>query len=396
MTERRAYLDVGVGETRGVVTLDGRPERLLISRDGDLACQALGAEVVGRVRKVERQLALAFVDLGDGPDGVLNLRPDMDRLVEGQAVRVEIRSEARAGKGASLRLIGEGEGPPRLLTPAPSVEDELAAVAPRAQVVTGGVARAMADGAEAEALETVFGLPGGGSVAVERTRALIAVDVDVGERPGGDAKKATRTTNMAAIATAARVLRLKGEGGLVVIDLAGRGHDGPALLSAARTAFGPDNPGVAFGPISRFGTLELTVPRRRRSIADRLLDSAGQPTAETLALRLIRDIEREALADPGARLAARAAPDVAEAAGAYLKALTDRFGARLALTVDPARPREASRGRPRYDRAQMPDLWATGRGQPSPVLLTPLRRPRPAALVPRGLRHTGGGSRDRG
>src|SRR5271167_1653275 len=82
MTERRLYLDVGVGETRGVVTLDGRPERLLISRDGDLACQALGAEVVGRVRKVERQLALAFVDLGDGPDGVLNLRPDIDRLVE--------------------------------------------------------------------------------------------------------------------------------------------------------------------------------------------------------------------------------------------------------------------------------------------------------------------------
>ena len=28
MSERRAYLDIGFGETRGVVTLDGRPERL--------------------------------------------------------------------------------------------------------------------------------------------------------------------------------------------------------------------------------------------------------------------------------------------------------------------------------------------------------------------------------
>ena len=112
MTERRLYLDVGVGETRGVVTLDGRPERLLIVRDNDIACQALGAVVIGRVRKVERQLALAFVDLGEGPDGALNLAPDMPRVAEGQALRVEIRAEARGGKGAQLRLLGEAAGPP--------------------------------------------------------------------------------------------------------------------------------------------------------------------------------------------------------------------------------------------------------------------------------------------
>jgi len=47
------------------------------------------AEVVGRVRKVERTLALAFVDLGEGPDGVLNLRPDMARITEGQALAVD-------------------------------------------------------------------------------------------------------------------------------------------------------------------------------------------------------------------------------------------------------------------------------------------------------------------
>ena len=307
MSERRAYLDVGVGETRGVVTLDGRPERLLIQRDGDAACQALGAVVVGRVRKLERQLALAFVELGDGPEGVLNLRPDMARITEGQAVRVEIRAEARGGKGAQLRLAGEAEGAPRLLEAAPDIAAELAA-ATRHPVKTGAEARAMADAAEAEALEQVFALPGGGSVAVERTRALAAVDVDVGERAGGDAKRATRAANLAALATAARVLRLKGEGGLVVVDLAGRGHDGPALLAAARAAFAPDNPGVAFGPISRFGTLELTVPRRRRSIAERLLDADGRATSLTLALRLVRALEREALADPGARVAAAAAP----------------------------------------------------------------------------------------
>jgi Ribonuclease G/E len=340
MTERRAYLDVGVGETRGVVTLDGRPERLLIARDDDPPGQALGAEVIGRVRKVERQLALAFIDLGGGPDGVLNLRPDMERLVEGQAVAVEIRAESRAGKGAALRLIGPADGAPRVVTPAPSVEAELAGVS-RHPIVTGGTARAMADNAEAEALEQVFPLPGGGSLAIERTRALVAVDVDVGDRGGSDAKRVTRAANFAALIAAARLLRLKGEGGLVVIDLAGRGHDGPAFVSAARTAFGPDNPGVALGQISRFGTLELTVPRRRRSVAERLLGADGRPTPATLALRLVRAVEREAAADPGARLAIAAAPDVAAAATSYMKTLTDRFGARLDLAADPARAPEA-------------------------------------------------------
>jgi Ribonuclease G/E len=339
VSERRAYLDVGVGETRGVVTLDGRPERLLIARGGDLACQALGAVVIGRVRKLERQLGLAFVDLGDGPDAALNLKPEMGRIAEGQALRVEIRAEARGDKGAQLRLLGEAAGPPRLESPGPAIEAELALT--KHPLKTGADARAAADAAEAEALERLFPLPGGGSIAVERTRALTAVDVDVGERAGGEAKRAARAANLAALAAAARVLRLKGEGGLVVIDLAGRGHDGPALLAAARAAFGPDNPGVAFGPISRFGTLELTVPRRRRSIAERLLDAEGRPTPQTLALRLVRAIERDALADPGAQLRASAAPAVASAASPYLKALTDRFGARLEIAADPARRNEA-------------------------------------------------------
>jgi Ribonuclease G/E len=341
MSERRVYLDVGVGETRGVVTLDGRPERLLIRRDGDAAVQTLGAEVVGRVRKVERALALAFIDLGEGPDAVLNLRPEMGRIAEGQALALEIRTEARANKGASVRLIGEAEGKPRLTKAAPRVEEELAAVAKRGEIATGGGARRLADEAEAEALETVFPLPGGGTLAIERTRALVAIDVDVGERAGQDSKKVTRAANLAALNTAARVLRLKGEGGLVVIDLAGRGHDGPPLLAAARNAFAPDNPGVAFGPISRFGTLELTVPSRRRSIAERLLDEAGRPTVLTVALRLIRAVEREAVADPGARLAIRAAPDVASAASPYLKTLAERFGARFVLEADAAGSRDA-------------------------------------------------------
>ena len=335
MTERRLYIDDAPGERRGVVTLDGRPERLILHRDGDLAAQALGARLVARVRALERAAGLAFLDLGEGPDAILNLTSETGRLVEGQAVEVEIRAEARAGKGASARLLGPAEGAPRVLAPAPSlVEQLLGSGRDAVDIRTGGVARSVADGAQDEALQTEFALPGGGSLAVETTRALIAVDVDLGDRGGAEPKRAARAANFAALGVAARVLRLKGLGGLVVIDLVGRGHDAPALLSAARAAFGPDNPGVTMGAISRFGTLELTIPRRARPAFDILSDPSGGPSVLTHALNLVRALEREASADGGGRFVGLAAPEVVDAAAPALASLTARLGARLSLRAE--------------------------------------------------------------
>ncbi|MGI8839208.1 MAG: ribonuclease E/G [Caulobacteraceae bacterium] len=339
MSERRLYLDKGVGESRGVVALDGRPKRLLIERDGDLPAQALGARLVARVARVEAAQGLAFVDLGEGPDGVLNLAPDMPRLVEGASVEIEIRSEARGDKGASARFIAPAEGAPRLLAPGPSLEERLAGYARGAEIRTGAVARSMADGARDEALASEFALPGGGSIAIEPTRALVAVDVDLGSRGGTEAKRAARAANFAALGVAARLLRLKGLGGLVVIDLIGRGHDGPALIAAAKAAFAPDNPGVAFGPVSRFGALELTLPRRARPALDILTDGAAGPSVLTEALALIRALEREAVADGGGRFEAVAAPEVTLAAAPLVAALTARLGARLTVRGEEGRAR---------------------------------------------------------
>ena len=55
--------------------------------------------------------------------------------------------------------------------------------------------------AEAEALEIVHPLPGGGDIAIEPTRALTSIDVDLGERKGQDSKRAARHANLAAIAS---------------------------------------------------------------------------------------------------------------------------------------------------------------------------------------------------
>jgi Ribonuclease G/E len=195
----------------------------------------------------------------------------------------------------------------------------------------------MADAAQDEALETVFPLPGGGTVCVETTRALTAVDVDIGQRPGSGAKRVARTANLTALATAARVLRLKGLGGLVAIDLAGRGHDASTLLAAARSAFAADNPGVAFAPVSRFGVLELTIPRRARPTLDILCGGGRTSTHMTVAMTLIRALEREALTDGGGQFEALAGPPIASAAAPALRRLVDRHGDRLSIRAEAGR-----------------------------------------------------------
>lgn len=331
MSRREALLDRGVGETRGVVLLDGKPERLLIQRDGDAEALKVGARSVARVRSVEAAFSSVFLDMPDGAEALAPLRSDAPRPVRGASVEVEIRGEARRGKLANAWLLGDGQGEPRLLAPAPSIEDELRQLAKADMITMGWEAREAADEAEAEALAVVHALPGGGSLAIEPTRALTAIDVDTGERTGGDSKRVSRAANLAAITTAARLLRLKGLGGLVVIDLAGRGHDGTAILAAMRAAFSADNPGVAIGPVSRFGTLELTIPRRRQPALERLLDETGRLTPLSAALRLARMLEREGKADPGGRLVGRCAPAVADSFKSLQGAMADRLGGRFTL-----------------------------------------------------------------
>jgi Ribonuclease G/E len=339
MSGRRIFLDRGVGETRGVVTLDGRPERLILRRDDDELRLALGARLVARVASVEPAIGVAFLDLGGGLEAILPFKADA-RPVRGAAVEIEIRSESRSDKLAVAREIGAGEGAPRLLQPPPGVADILTAIVRDSTPIEGREARAMADDAEAEALETVHRLPGGGDIAIESTRALTSIDVDLGERKGQDAKRVTRQANLAAIAEGARLLRLKGLGGLVILDLVGRGHDGSALLAATRLAFGPDNPGVAIGPVGRFGTMELSIPRRTRPLSEYLQQAAGALSDRTLAQRLVRRLETEGEAQPGARLAATCAPAIAKAAEPLVRALSERFGARFTVTSDPARARD--------------------------------------------------------
>lgn len=339
MSVRQIFLDQGVGEARGVVTLDGRPERLLIHRADDDQKLALGARLMARVAAIEPAMSSAFLDLGGGEQAILAYKPD-ERPVRGSTVEIEIRAEPRDGKLAVARWIGAGEGAPRVLSAPPSLSESLRTLVREASIVEGPEARAIADEAEAEALQILHPLPGGGTLAIEPTRALTAIDVDLGERKGADVKRASRQANLAALSEAARLLRLKGLGGLVVIDLVGRGHDGNAMLAAARLAFAPDNPGVAIGPVGRFGTMELSIPRRSRPVLERLRQPDGTLSDRAIAQRLIRRLENEAGAQPGARLVATCSPALASTVEGLVRELGERFGHRFSVVLDGNRPRD--------------------------------------------------------
>ncbi|HEX8232734.1 MAG TPA: ribonuclease E/G [Caulobacteraceae bacterium] len=328
---RRFYLDASPGERRAVVTLDGKPERLIVERDGEASRARLGARYAARVRQIEPGLGLAFLDLGEDGEAVVPL--GRHGIAEGMAVEAEIVAEARRGKTATAGYGGPTPHPIGLIRPGPTAAERLRDLSMGAAIIEGEAASEAADVAEEAVLEVEHPLPGGGSIAVEPTRALVAVDVDVGAKGGGDAGRLARQVNQAAVAEAARLLRLKALGGLVVFDVVGKGQDGEALTAAARKAFAPDEPGVVYGPVSKLGTLTLALPRRWRPTLEALADAGGTLTPRTLAQRLVRALEREGRADPGARLEAVCASVVA----GELRPLAAQLGPRFRVREEVGR-----------------------------------------------------------
>jgi len=325
--EVEVFLDETPGETRGVILRDGRFDRLLLQYDDDPPQNRLGARLIGRVTRVEPGLRGAFIDLGAGdPAGFLPWKGQPPRV--GEKVEVVVVAEPRENKGPALRRLGAGQGDVRLLSAGPTVAQQLAQLAPGFEVQTGAEAiRAGVEAAEA-ALASREILPDHGlDIAVQRTRALIAVDIDHAGGRGRD------QANRAGLSHAARLIRLKSWGGLVAVDLAGVHHDGAFVGRMARDAFA-EEPEAAIGPISRFGLLQLSLPWRRTPVEERLISPMARRTAPVrhLALRLLED-----------RGLARATLYVSPSALAAIAPLVARLGPRAAIAVDPALAAEAFR-----------------------------------------------------
>ena len=164
-------------------------------------------------------------------------------------------------------------------------------------------------------------LVSGGSIVIERTEALISVDVNSGKfTEGKDPEDMALRTNLEAASEIARQLRLRDLGGVVVcdfIDLRQESHCRQVertLLEGLRT----DRARTKMLRMSRFGIIEITRQRVRSSVSSLLYEpcstcaGSGQvKTVESMSLYVLRYIRRAAARGEGDRLTVQVHPAVA-------------------------------------------------------------------------------------
>ncbi len=155
-------------------------------------------------------------------------------------------------------------------------------------------------------------LPSGGALVIDRTEALVSIDINSAKATSGaDIESTALNTNLEAADEIARQLRLRDLGGLVVIDfidmsLSKHQRDVENRLKDALKA---DRARIQVGRISRFGLLEMSRQRLRLSLGESAQDTCprceGRGTVRSIqshALSLVRLIEEEALRDKTAEI----------------------------------------------------------------------------------------------
>jgi ribonuclease G len=203
----------------------------------------------------------------------------------------------------------------------------------------------------ARALEKRVALPSGGAITIEATQALTAIDVDSGSFTAGRGLEETSLrTNLEAADEIARQLRLRGIGGIIVIDFIHleEAVNREALLAALRAGLASDRAPTRVLGMSEFGLVELTRKRTGEPLVHAASEActhcAGEgrvASIQAVAAELARRAEREAVASPGRPLTLVAAPEVVEALQAWdcLGRLAEQVGATVQLRADSARRR---------------------------------------------------------
>ncbi|SUZ38388.1 ribonuclease E/G [Xanthomonas arboricola pv. juglandis] len=164
-------------------------------------------------------------------------------------------------------------------------------------------------------------LPSGGSIVVDQTEALTAVDVNSSRATkGSDIEETAFQTNLEAAEEVARQLRLRDLGGLVVIDfidMASTKHQ-REVENKLQNALKYDRARVQLGRISRFGLMEMSRQRLRPSLGESSqivcprCDGHGRMrSVESLSLSIIRVAEEHAMKENTGQVLVQAPVEIA-------------------------------------------------------------------------------------
>ncbi|OON40686.1 ribonuclease E [Izhakiella australiensis] len=148
-------------------------------------------------------------------------------------------------------------------------------------------------------------LPSGGSIVIDTTEALTAIDINSARATrGGDIEETAFNTNLEAADEIARQLRLRDLGGLIVIDFIDMTpvRHQRAVENRLREAVRQDRARIQISHISRFGLLEMSRQRLSPSLGEsshhvcpRCSGTGTIRDNESLSLSILRLIEEEAL-----------------------------------------------------------------------------------------------------
>jgi ribonuclease G len=174
----------------------------------------------------------------------------------------------------------------------------------------------------AKALERRVWLRSGGSIIIERTEALTAVDVNTGRFVGKRNQEETiLRTNLEAAQEVVRQLRLRNAGGIIIIDFIDMEKEAnrKKVYDALKEALKKDKARTNILKISELGLVEMTRQRTRESLENQLLrpcphcDGRGRiKSAATLAYDVLRAIKRQqAQIQNGKNIVVRLHPDIA-------------------------------------------------------------------------------------
>ncbi len=173
-------------------------------------------------------------------------------------------------------------------------------------------------------IEEVFArkvpLPSGGSIVIDHTEALVAIDVNSGKIKGEDIEETAFLTNMEAAKEVARQVIMRDIGGIICIDFIDM-KDRSRMRQverALREAFRHDKARRKFSRISEFGLLEMSRQRLRSAVWRSSFETCPRcgglgrmRTPESAGMYLLRRIRELAAESRVHQLAVRAPIGVA-------------------------------------------------------------------------------------
>ncbi len=155
--------------------------------------------------------------------------------------------------------------------------------------------------------DPVVQLSSGGYIVIDRTEALVAVDVNSGRATRqGTLEKTALQTNLEAAETIAAQLRLRDLAGIIVIDFIDMEEqkNNQSVERRLKECLKSDRSRIQIGHISGFGLLEMSRQRLKPGIQEiatrgcpHCLGSGRVRTDDSLAIDILRRIETEAAKD---------------------------------------------------------------------------------------------------